>query len=682
MRPFDSKMVKVSIIIPLYNKDAQIARTLNSVLAQSFQDFEIIVVDDGSTDNGPEIVLEYDDPRIRLLRQDNAGPGAARNVGLKASAGEYVVFLDADDEFMPDFLQVSISHLKDHPDCVASVGAHFRGPEKTKVWTPETTGLMISKGPWRLPLDIKPNQVKSAVDCLHSGAILCKREAVEKFGGYYERHSTYGEDSYLWIQVLFNGSIFFDPTPRMWYHTEDSVLGQGRVGLYPVWPKVLDPNPIRKNCPQEYRDLLEKCLDFYALLAIKRCINGRDWTTPLLILKNFPTTTAFSDEFQVLRRQVKYSPKAVFSRAFRKKHIDRSRWDIRVAVTPVYSPDNPYQDQLRTNLEKQGVTVYDFKAASILLKRMIRWYKVDILHLHWIAPFFIRDSRVKSCFRGFVFLSKLCVIRLAGIKIVWTMHNLTDHEEPFPVLSSVVRKLVAKMASAIIVHSEIARQAVGKEFGKSTNKKLNIVPHGHFIDCYPNKVGRQEARGKLGIADDKFVYLFFGAVRQYKGVDKLINAFNQLDNPAAALVIAGKALSEEIDNKISSLCGGNENITFVSTFIKPEDIQLYMNACDIVVFPYRKILTSGAVILAMSFGRACIAPKIGCVPDVLDENGAFLYEGGVDDEQRLLEAMRSAFESRRSIERFGLYNRKVAKKWHWSEIAEMTAKIYRRVLNG
>ena len=674
-------MVEVSVIIPLYNKAEHIARTLNSVLAQSFHDFEVIVVDDGSTDSGPDVIIKYDDPRVRMMRQENAGPGAARNAGLKAAKGKYVVFLDADDELMLDFLQASISHLKDHPECDASACAHFRGPEKTIVWTPETTGLSIAKGQWRLMADILPAQVKSVVDCLHSGAVLCRRKIVEKFGGYYEKRSTYGEDSYLWIQVLFNCSIFFDPIPRMWYHTEDSVLGMGRVGVYPVWPKVLDPYAIRKSCPQEYRDLLERCLDFYALEAIRRCIRGRDWNAPLRILRDFPTTTAFSDEFQMLRRQVKYSPKILFSRLTRKRQIDRSRWNVKVAVAPVYSPGNPYQDMLRTNLEKQGVTVYDFKAKTILLKRIIRWYKVDVLHLHWISPFFIKETKFKSWFQGFIFISKLCAVRLAGIKIVWTMHNLRDHEEAFPVLSDVVRNIVAKMASAIIVHSEIARQAACEDLGKSINRKLNIVAHGHFIDCYPNHVSKAEARKKLGIAEDRFVYLFFGAVRQYKGVDKLINAFNQLDNSAVTLLIAGKALNEEIDSKIANLCSDNDNITFVSTFIIPEEVQLYMNACDIVVFPYRKILTSGAVILAMSFGRPGIAPKIGCVPDVLDENGAFLYEGGGDDDQRLLAAMRSALGDIQTIEQFGLHNRKLAERWQWDEIAEMTVNIYRGILS-
>ena len=636
-------MIKVSIIIPLYNKADCIARTLSSVLTQSFSDFEVIVVDDGSTDNGAEIVTKHSDPRIRLVTQKNAGPGAARNAGFSASTGRYVVFLDADDEFGPDFLEASIDNLQKAPDCAASVCAHFRGPDKTPVWTPAAAGLSISKGPWRLPTDISPEKVKPLVDSFSAGSVLCKREVVEKAGGYYEHHTTYGEDSYLWLQVLFNDLIFFDPTPHSWYHTETSKLGISRIGAYPTWPKILDPSLIRQNCPQEYRELLEKTLDYYALLAIRRCIKGRDWTTPLHILRDFPTTTVFNDEFQMLKRKVKYSARAVFSRIFKSKNVDRSHWNIKIAVTPVYSPGNPYQDQLRRHLEKKNVTVYDFRTSNLLLKRMITRYKVDVLHLHWISPFFTSNTKATSWFRAFIFLLKMCAVRLAGIKIVWTLHNLRDHEEPFPLLSQIVRKCVAKYSSAVIVHSRNAFNAVCNDYGKSIRNKLHIIPHGHYIDCYPNHISKIEARKKLGIPDSQFVYLFLGAVREYKGVDKLIEAFKQLNNPATSLIIAGKARGEKLKREIHDLCGNDDNIVFLSTFIEPEDIQIYMNACDAVVFPYQKILTSGAVILAMSFGRACIAPKVGCIPDVLDENGAFLYEKA-NDVHQLCEAMQQAFE--------------------------------------
>jgi glycosyltransferase involved in cell wall biosynthesis len=93
--------LKVSIIIPLYNKAPYVRRALESIAAQSLSDFEVIVIDDGSTDDGAAIVAGYSDARYRLIHQANAGPGAARNTGIAQSRGEFIAFLDADDEWLP-----------------------------------------------------------------------------------------------------------------------------------------------------------------------------------------------------------------------------------------------------------------------------------------------------------------------------------------------------------------------------------------------------------------------------------------------------------------------------------------------------------------------------------------------------------------------------------------------------
>jgi glycosyltransferase involved in cell wall biosynthesis len=94
-----------SIIIPTYNREKEISRALNSVLTQTFQDFEIIVVDDGSTDNTESVVLSFNDIRIKYIKQDNSGATAARNYGIRNSSGQYIAFLDSDDMWYPTFLE-------------------------------------------------------------------------------------------------------------------------------------------------------------------------------------------------------------------------------------------------------------------------------------------------------------------------------------------------------------------------------------------------------------------------------------------------------------------------------------------------------------------------------------------------------------------------------------------------
>lgn len=105
-------MTKISIILPVYNGEKYIKKAIESVLMQSLDDFELIIINDGSTDNTAEIINSFDDKRIILLNQPNQGPGQARNNGLKIACGEYVMFLDSDDWFCKDALDIAYSHSK------------------------------------------------------------------------------------------------------------------------------------------------------------------------------------------------------------------------------------------------------------------------------------------------------------------------------------------------------------------------------------------------------------------------------------------------------------------------------------------------------------------------------------------------------------------------------------------
>ena len=109
-------MPMFSVIVPLYNKEQYIKKTVSCVLAQTIADFELIIVDDGSTDNGPQYVSEIQDGRIRMLSQGNAGVSAARNHGIREANGKYICFLDADDTWNVDFLQTVKELFDEFPE--------------------------------------------------------------------------------------------------------------------------------------------------------------------------------------------------------------------------------------------------------------------------------------------------------------------------------------------------------------------------------------------------------------------------------------------------------------------------------------------------------------------------------------------------------------------------------------
>ena len=106
----------ISVIIPLYNKEPIIERSLQSVLSQDYDDFEVVVVNDGSTDRSADIVRSINDPRIRLIEQENGGPSKARNTGVKNAKGEWILFLDADDEMLPGALEFFSKKIQKYTD--------------------------------------------------------------------------------------------------------------------------------------------------------------------------------------------------------------------------------------------------------------------------------------------------------------------------------------------------------------------------------------------------------------------------------------------------------------------------------------------------------------------------------------------------------------------------------------
>ena len=115
----------ISIIIPLYNKETSILGTVNSIINQNYNNYEIVIVNDGSTDNSISIIKSIQCNRIVLLDKPNGGPASARNFGVKHAHGNWIIFLDADDYLEPNALQIFAEMSKKHPKCHFFCGNHY-----------------------------------------------------------------------------------------------------------------------------------------------------------------------------------------------------------------------------------------------------------------------------------------------------------------------------------------------------------------------------------------------------------------------------------------------------------------------------------------------------------------------------------------------------------------------------
>ena len=157
---------------------------------------------------------------------------------------------------------------------------------------------------------------------------------------------------------------------------------------------------------------------------------------------------------------------------------------------------------------------------------------------------------------------------------------------------------------------------------------------------------------------------------------ELLEAFAELPDPDARLVIAGKALDDGYAARVTALAAADARVRLDLGFVPDDELQVYLRAADVVATPFLEIFTSGSVLLAMSFGKAVIAPRRGCVAETVDERGGVLYDA--DDRQGLGEALRAAMSA--DLEAMGRHNLERLPEFDWNRVAEATLETYREVV--
>lgn len=210
----------VSVVIPTYNCSAYLTEAVESVLAQTFRDFEVLVIDDGSTDETAAVMRRYGPP-VRYIRQPNRGVAVARNHGIEQSRGRYVAFLDADDTWLPHKLERQLAALKRHPDHRACYSAFV-------VVTSDLQPLGVTRS---------QRQGSALQDLLLRGnvigtpsTVLCERSLTLAAGGFDPRLSL-GADWDMWIRLGAFTEFLYVDEPLVWYRQHGANMSRNATLL-------------------------------------------------------------------------------------------------------------------------------------------------------------------------------------------------------------------------------------------------------------------------------------------------------------------------------------------------------------------------------------------------------------------------------------------------------------------
>lgn len=227
----ESGSIHFSVIIPLYNKESTVARALKSVFCQTVRNFEVIVINDGSDDNGPGVAASFKDSRIRIINQKNQGVSAARNRGIVEAKQELIAFLDADDEWLPEFLETIIELCQEFPDCNVFGTKYFfcspGGQRKEAIVKGLPAGYKEGK------LTDYFNIASKSDPPLWTSAIAVKKKAITAIGGFPVGIVS-GEDLLTWARLSVKFQIAYSAKPgAIHYYPQTIAERPERVPAYP-----------------------------------------------------------------------------------------------------------------------------------------------------------------------------------------------------------------------------------------------------------------------------------------------------------------------------------------------------------------------------------------------------------------------------------------------------------------
>lgn len=345
---------------------------------------------------------------------------------------------------------------------------------------------------------------------------------------------------------------------------------------------------------------------------------------------------------------------------------------------------NPYQELLYREMRQLGVTVSYLgnltrsRTLNLLLLpaevAVRRAAGARLIHLHWVFAFAFPGGQRFPVIRSAAYLwfrIWLHTCRLAGLRLVWTAHNVLPHRPVFPDDVS-ARRVLVRASDLVLAHSPAALAELAA-LG-AVARQSAVVGHGPIAPAYP--VGWRRAADPAG---GPRRFLFFGQVHEYKGVDDLLTAFAAMPaEVSASLLVAGRCEDAQLRGRLSELASrAGERVTLRLEHIPQDEVTGVLSAADVVVLPYRSVTTSGSAMLALAHGRPLLVPDLPGLADLPDQ-AVIRYRGGIPALAEVLERLARTDDG--TLAAMSAAASSYSSQTTWRDIAETTAAAMQTVL--
>jgi beta-1,4-mannosyltransferase len=291
---------------------------------------------------------------------------------------------------------------------------------------------------------------------------------------------------------------------------------------------------------------------------------------------------------------------------------------------------NPFVWMVAEALRAEGVTF------ETLSRRRLLHDDADVMHIQWPERYFSKPELMSAWQGALKLFGFLYIARRRGLRVVLTMHNLEAHYVFHRRLERFAWRWVLRRLDGCIHLSEIARQEATGRYADLLRTRNVVIRH----PAYPipsTTISRSEARQAVGLPDNVRVLLYFGVIRPYKGITLLVQAFRDLTDSEAKLVVAGEVLDATYAEQVRTEAEGDPRVLLIGQRLE-DDLDLWLAASDAVVLPYERVLNSGSALYALSRGRPILVPNIGSIPDLaaeVGENWVRTYSPGTLDATQL-----------------------------------------------